>query len=191
MTLDFKGFLFTGLMATQCIRDLELKGQLQPPVEPRNTQEEDVMLAAVSRDIRAGSHAMQRNYRLVFVFENVLRELISSRLIEVKGTDWFSECAPKNMRQKVAQRQKSEQTNAWHPGIDSEDIRYLDLSDLYQLIESTWQHFEDCFPSRAWIETRITEVNRSRNVIAHANRLTGEESKRIEMYLRDLLKQVG
>lgn len=191
MTSDFKGFLFTGLMATQCIRDMELKGQLQPPVEPGDPPEDDAMLATVSRHIRAGSHAMQRNYRLVFVFENVMRELISSRLSDVEGADWFAKCASQKLKQKVHSRQKSEQTNAWHPGIDREDIYYLDLTDLSQLIANTWQHFGDFFPSSAWIESRIAEVARSRNVIAHTNVLTAEESMRIEMYLRDVLKQVG
>lgn len=134
---------------------------------------------------------MQHNYRLVFVFENVLRELISSRLSEVEGTDWFSKCASAKLKQKVQNRQQNEQRNAWHPGIDREDIYYLDLADLNQLISDTWEHFGDFFPSPAWIESRIVEVARSRNVIAHTNLLTAEESRRIEMYLRDVLKQVG
>lgn len=190
MTSDVKDFLFTGLMVTHCIRDMQLKGQLQPSRKPDDLSD-DTMLATVSRDIRAGSHAMQRNYRLIFVFENVLRELISSRLNEVEGADWFSKCASKNLKRKVQSRQENERRNAWHPGIDGEDICYLDLTDLNQLIADTWHHFEDFFPTPSWIETRITEVARSRNVVAHKNLLTAEESARIEMYLKDLLRQVG
>lgn len=190
MTSDFKSFLFTGIMATQCIRDMQLKGQLQPSLRSDDSAK-DAMLATVPRDIRAGSHAMQHNYRLVFVFENVLRELISSHLHEVEGPEWFSKCASSSLKQKVQNRQKNEKRHSWHPGIDGDDICYLDLTDLAELIADTWQHFGDFFPNPSWIETRIADVARSRNVIAHANILTADESTRIEMYLKDVLKQVG
>ena len=32
---------------------------------------------------------MQRDYRLLYVFENLVREFISSRLSEVDGEVWF------------------------------------------------------------------------------------------------------
>jgi hypothetical protein len=42
-----------------------------------------------------------------------------------------------------------------------------------------------------WVQSRISEAERTRNVIAHTNVLAAEEGERLEMYLRDWIKQVS
>lgn len=191
MTTDCKSFMFTGLMATECITEMEHNGDLVPSTKPAGKPEDDPMFATVPRNIRVNSRATQRDYQIVFVFENVLRELISSHLCELCGLEWFSKCVPGALREKVTQRRSNEKKNSWHAGMDREDVYYLDLNDLSKIVIHNWKKFEDFFPSQRWIESRINEVYQSRNIIAHANSLTKEESQRIALYLRDVLRQVG
>ena len=46
-------------------------------------------------------------------------------------------------------------------------------------------------PNQPWVLSRLNEAKRSRNVIAHTNLLASDEITRLEMYLRDRIKQIG
>jgi hypothetical protein len=132
---------------------------------------------------------MQRYYRLLYVFENSVREFISSRFAEVDGDDWFSTRSTTDMKRKVENRKASEEKNQWHPGRNEHALYYLDFSDLGLLIINHWDLFKDFFPSQSWVTSRIQEGERTRNVIAHTNVLAAEEGRRLEMYLRDWMAQ--
>jgi hypothetical protein len=133
---------------------------------------------------------MQRNYRLLFVFENVIREFISARFSETDGDAWFDARASTPMKQKVQDRREKEERNQWHVGRNNHPIYYLDFGDLGSLITTHWPIFKDFVETQAWVLSRIQEAERTRNVIAHTNVLAQEESQRLEMYLRDWIKQV-
>ncbi len=75
-------------------------------------------------------------------------------------------------------------------GRNSHAIFYLDSGDLGALITTHWAVFKDFFENQAWVLSRIQEAERTRNVIAHTNVLAAEEALRLEMYLRDWIKQV-
>jgi hypothetical protein len=67
----------------------------------------------------------------------------------------------------------------------------MDFGDLAKLITNNWSEFEDLLPNQSWVQSRLDEAERTRNVIAHTNILSSEESARLEMYLRDWIKQIG
>jgi hypothetical protein len=133
---------------------------------------------------------MQRWYRMLFVFENVLRDFLTTRLVEVKGDDWFNVCATSSMRAKVKDRKEKEEKSQWHVGRNQHPLYYLDFGDLGYLIKNNWDIFKDFF-DQTWILSRIDEAEKTRNVIAHTNILSSEEGQRLELYLRDVLKQIG
>ena len=133
---------------------------------------------------------MQRWYRMLFVFENVLRDFITTRFTEVKGDDWFDTCATSPMKSKVKERKEKEERNQWHVGRNQHPLYYLDFGDLGNLIKNNWDVFKDFF-EQTWILSRIEEAEKTRNVIAHTNILSSEEGQRLELYLRDVLKQIG
>ena len=51
--------------------------------------------------------------------------------------------------------------------------------------------FEDLFPDQNWLVNRLTELEASRNIIAHSNTLDKRELTRVRMYLQDWIRQVG
>jgi hypothetical protein len=94
------------------------------------------------------------------------------------------------MKVRVSQRKEQEEKNQWHSGRNKDEIFYLDFGDLARLITTHWNLFED-LPTQAWVQSRLDEAERSRNVIAHTNVLSAEEVARLELYLRDWMKQIG
>ena len=185
-------FVFKGLMTKHAVKDMQLAGLLRSPAATTQERAEHDFYAPVTEVIRTGSLEMARNYRLLYVFENLVRDFINIRFTEEdKITNWFDKRSNTPMKKKVADRQKGEEKHQWHTGRNEGPLYYLDFSDLGLLIINHWNVFKDFFPKQSWVTTRIEEAERSRNVIAHTNLLSSEESQRLEMYLRDWMKQVG
>jgi hypothetical protein len=61
---------------------------------------------------------------------------------------------------------------------------------ISSIIIAQWQEFEELFPDQHWVQVRLNELERSRNVIAHGNELPGSEIERLEQYLSDWVRQV-
>ena len=191
MKTQIHNFVFTGILASHCVRDLQTKGLLRTPAGTADERREQDLFAPVPESIRGGSIQMQRWYRILFVFENLVRDFIITRLRELDGESWFEKRATPTMKKKVENREKDEQKNQWHVGRNKQPIYYLDFGDLGLLITNHWNVFKDFFDNQAWIISRIQDAERTRNVIAHTNLLSSEEGERLEMYLRDFLRQIG
>ena len=191
MRSTLNDFAFKGLCARHCISDLKGNGLLRSPVStPAELRDQD-FYAPVPEKIRTSSVEMQRCYRMLFVFENLIREFISTRLTETDGDSWFDTRASADMKRKVQDRKDKEQRNQWHAGRNDHPIFYLDFGDLGLLIINHWTVFKDFFENQAWVTSRIQEAERTRNVIAHTNILASDEAQRLEMYLRDWMKQLS
>jgi len=184
-------FVFTGILASHCVRDLQTKGLLRTPTGTADERREQDLFAPVPENIRGGSIQMQRWYRILFVFENLVRDFIITRLTELDGENWFDKRATSPMKKKVEARQKDEEKNQWHVGRNKHPIYYLDFGDLGLLMTNHWTVFNDFFDNQTWILSRIQDAERTRNVIAHTNLLSSEEGERLELYLRDFLRQIG
>jgi hypothetical protein len=183
-------FLFCGLLAKHSIRDMEAVGLLQQPLGSLEEKSDIDLLAPVSDAVRAGSLYMQRCYRLLFVLENVVREFVADVLIDADGEDWFEKRASSAMKRKVLDRKTTETKNQWHTGRNKQPLYYLDFGDLALILQTHWVEFKDLLPDQAWAVSRIQDAERSRNVIAHTNILSDDELVRLEMHVRDWVRQV-
>lgn len=190
MRSQINDFLFKGILTSHGVRDLQTQGLLRTPAVTADERRDQDLYAAVPGSIREGSIQMQRWFRMLYIFENVLREFITTRFIELKGDDWFEACSTSAMKSKVKDRKEKEEKSQWHVGRNQHPLYYLDFGDLGNLIKNNWDVFKDFF-EQTWILSRIDEAEKTRNVIAHTNILSAEEGQRLEMYLRDLLKQIG
>jgi hypothetical protein len=169
---------------------MEAVGLLRSPVANLQEKVDSDLLAPVSEAVRASSLYMQRCYRLLFVLENVVREFVKEVLEEIDKELWFKNRASAPMQKKVEERQAAEQKNQWHTGRNTHAIFYLDFGDLELLIQNHWSHFKDLLPNQSWALSRLQDAERSRNVIAHTNLLSDEEVVRLEMHVRDWIRQV-
>jgi len=184
-------FILKGIFTTYCIKDMQTGGLLRTPIYTQEERKEHDLFVSSSEKVRSGSLQMQKYYRMLYVFENLVRDFISDTFEEIDGDDWFTHRANRDMKDKVENRKNSEEKNQWHVGRNEHAIYYLDFSDLSLLIINHWEVFRDFFPDQPWITSRIKESERTRNVIAHTNDLAAEEGARLEMHLRDWVNQVA
>ena len=191
MNPEINDFMLKGIFTSYCIRDLQTAGLLRTPVYTTEERRELDLFVSCPGKIRYGSLQMQNNFRLLYVFENLVRDFIDSTFSEIDGDNWFAKRSTHDMRDKLTTRKKSEENNQWHVGRNEHPLFYLDFSDLSLLITNHWDVFKDFFPDQAWVTSRIKESERTRNVIAHTNDLPAEEGARLEMHLRDWIKQIG
>jgi hypothetical protein len=191
MSVKINEFVFRGILASHAKRELEADGLLRTPAMTTEEKHDQDLFAAVSAGVRGASIQMQRYYSLLFVFENLVREFIVDLFTEKDGVDWFDKRATAQMKKRYEDRKSAEEKNQWHVGRNTHAIYYLDFGDLGLLIINHWADFKDLLPNQAWLQSRIQEAERTRNVIAHTNTLAVEEGDRLEMYLRDWVRQVG
>jgi hypothetical protein len=192
MKREINNFVFSGILAKHSVKDMEATGLLRGRAVTEDERREQDLFAPVQEHIRAGAVQMQKHYRILYVLENIVRDLIVTRFTEAAGSaDWFDARASADMKKKLEQRQKAEEKNEWHTGRNRQPIYYMDFGDLARLIVNHWSVFEDLLPNQVWVQSRLDEAERTRNVIAHTNVLAAEEGARLEMYLRDWIRQIG
>ncbi len=191
MNRAIKDFVFTGFLGSHAVKELESRGLLRVREGSPADQIAQDLFAPVPETLRSASLYMQRQYRLLYVLENTVRDFVSSRFTELDGDNWFEGRATPAMKKKLESRKVDEEKNQWHTGRNKEPLFYLDFGDLNLLIKNHWPVFSDFFDSQTWIASRLEDAERTRNVIGHTNVLDVDEAQRLEMYLQDLLKQLG
>jgi hypothetical protein len=183
--------MFRGLLAKHAIRDMQATGLLRSPISNAAEAGDIDLFAPVSEAVRASSLYMQRCYRLLFVLENVVREFVQEVLEEKDGVDWFEKRANAQTKKKISDRKAAELRNQWHAGRNFHPVNYIDFGDLALLIQAHWNEFKDLLPTQSWAVSRLSDAERTRNVIAHTNILSDEEVVRLEVIVRDWVRQVG
>lgn len=128
---------------------------------------------------------MSKIYEYIYVFENSVRNIISLVLARKYGANWWETQVGEKVRDRVQKRVNDEINNPWHGKRGSAPIFYTLIDDLKSIIKNNWSDFACLFPDQNWIETRIGEIERSRNIIAHHNPLAQRDVNRIKIYFED------
>jgi hypothetical protein len=186
-----RSWLFTSLAVEDVLTAMEREGLSVKAASDPTALQRVLPLEDFSAEIRAKAMSNLPAYLAFFCLENAVRELIVERMDQQHGPDWWDLKIASGIRQKVETRREKEGTNRWHSRRGAEEIYYTDFGDLALIIQNSWSDFSDLFPDVAWITSRLKDLELSRNVIAHNNRLDQLEVDRIGMYLSDWLRQVG
>lgn len=134
---------------------------------------------------------MARLYSLLYCFENSVRSLITDRLQERHGPDWWNTKVTAKVREFAEGRQKDSRENSWLEGERQELLGFVQFGHLTDIITNNWDDFSDLIPSQHWLKQRFDELEKTRNFIAHNRLLLPSEFQRIEMYVADWNRQVG
>lgn len=186
-----RNWLFKGLSVESRLDELEIEGTSVRAASDPAAMQRIMPLEDFSPTVRKSAMQSLPAYLAFFCLENAIRELVTERLLEVYGNEWWDQCVPSKVKSKVSDRQVKEGVNRWHIQRGANEIFYTDFGDLFTIIQNKWSDFEDLFPDQHWIANRLTDLESSRNVIAHMNNLDDREINRIKMYLEDWTKQVG
>jgi hypothetical protein len=130
-------------------------------------------------------------YAMVYVFENSVRNLITKVLATSYGKDWWEKKIGQKIRNTVRDRMGKEQRKRWHGKRGAHPIFYTDIDDLSSIIATYWDDFREIFDDQQWVNVKISEIEMSRNVIAHNNPLDDLDISRLRINLTDWLKQIS
>ncbi|MBC5800570.1 MAG: hypothetical protein GIW94_11465 [Candidatus Eremiobacteraeota bacterium] len=130
-------------------------------------------------------------YTAIAAFENSVRKLMSSRLLEESGDGWWISTVPEKIRTAAKNRQDAESKIRWHTPRGDDPINYTDFGHLVSIIQNNWTMFEPYFRSVEWVRQIFDNLERSRNVIMHSGVLAMVDIERIGMNIRDWVAQVG
>jgi Arc/MetJ family transcription regulator len=188
-TSELYQFVFRGLLAEAALdragrRRREISGVLDHEVAAK------LPIDLLDDELVAGARRMATVYTAIAAFENSVRELVSSNMIDAKGDEWWSG-VKSEIRNRAETRQANEEKHRFHAQRGDSPLNYTDLKDLLSIVRTNWDAFEAFLPSPEWTASIFDSVERSRNVIMHSGTLGPRDVERVGIYLRDWITQVG
>lgn len=129
-------------------------------------------------------------YVKLYCLENALRQFIDTILIKDSNENYANNF-PSAIKNKVRARKEDEKKNRWIPIRGDKDIFYVDFPDLAKIISAYWSTFESYFPSQNWINTKIEELSKIRNLVAHHSYVKQDDRQRVDLYFKDILSQIS
>ncbi|WP_292188059.1 Swt1 family HEPN domain-containing protein [Mesorhizobium sp.] len=147
-------------------------------------------LAPFGVQLRNRGLEMARLYAVLYCFENEIRDLVSETLGEKEGPDWWGKI-PSKIRQLAESRQKTALKDSWLEGDKSTILSFVEFGDLASIMIDKWSHFEPIVPSQHWLKTKMDELEKVRNFIAHNRMLLPSEFQRIYMNVADWNRVIG
>lgn len=147
-------------------------------------QNDIVDLDYFEHDILSSARKMARFYVYYYAFENSIRSLISGRLEEKYGINWWELKAPAGVKGNVEENQRKEKETAM--AIRSEDpLFYTNFGELIDIINFNWDDFSDTIRSKKAMESVISQFGKIRNVIAHSCELEDDDIIRLKLLVKD------
>lgn len=184
-------FVFRGLLAEDA---LDASGRLNH-ISSNKLIDDDIVdrlsIDLLDKDVVAKASRMAAVYTAIASFENSVRRLVSTILLEQVGADWWQTSVPNKVREKAESRQAEEVKVRWHTPRGDEPLNYTEFGDLIAIISLNWEKFEPFIRSIEWARQLTATIERSRNVIMHSGELELEDIERIGGLIRDWVKQVG
>jgi hypothetical protein len=184
------GFVLKGQLAEVALERLTQGGRRKGELTFDSVARK-VSLKDLDPDAVTDATKMSAVYIAIASFENMVRDLISNRLIEEKGADWWDTCVSPDMRERAEQKTKDEERIRWHGTRGISPIYFTELKDLISIIQKNWSSFEDLLPDIEWVRHIIKTIERSRNVIMHSGQLSIDDIERVGMNIRDWIRQTG
>lgn len=150
-----------------------------------------VGMKELDEDEVAAARKMSAVYIAIASFENMVRNLISTRMLEVKKDRWWEECVSAEIRRKAERKIEEEKRIRWHKSRGLSPIYFTEIGDLISIIQQNLGVFEDIIQDIDWLRQIIRSVERSRNVIMHSGQLSLDDVERVGVNIRDYIRQVG
>jgi HEPN superfamily Swt1-like protein len=147
------------------------------------------LASLVPDKVRRATEASEA-FRLFFVFEEYLRELIVETLSEESKDSWWDK-VPKDVKDYVAASEATEEMKGWMALGSRDKSALMTLPQLLRVIEENWKgEFDDVIRDRGVIQEARLLVH-LRNTICHMSVIPAEELERIRQTMRDWFRVVA
>ncbi|MBT2245362.1 hypothetical protein JQK15_17650 [Sphingobium sp. BHU LFT2] len=146
-------------------------------------------LKQVDYRITIDAERMSEFYRLFYILENDIRDLIEETLEDSKGIDWWNTVVPQFVRDNAKKNLDREAAEGLPPRSERH-LDYTTFGELGEIIKENWEVFSGMFSnaSRNRVLRVINRLNLVRGPIAHCNMLPEEEAIRLKLAVRDWYK---
>ena len=183
-------FVFRGLLTEEA---LDRAGRISKRVNAIDYEQyaRALSLEALDEGDVAEARAMATVYIAIAAFENSVRRLISSTLLEEVGEDWWMKCVSEKIREQAQKRIEEEQKVKWHAQRGDDPISYTMLPNLLSIIRNNQDRFAPFIPDIEWAANIFDIIERSRNVIMHSGTLDSRDVARLGTFIRDWTVQVA
>jgi hypothetical protein len=153
-----------------------------------NLKKSDVVdIELFETDIIHAAKRMADFYILYYSFENSIRRLISGRLEEKYGMNWWKSQVPEGVKGNVKDKQTKEKDTVM--SIRSDDpLSYTNFGELIDILNKNWGDFSDLIRSQKAMQLILGQFNVIRNVIAHSCELNEDEILRLTLLVKDWLR---
>jgi hypothetical protein len=149
----------------------------------------DDYIRQIDHTIRKNAERMSEFYKIFYILESDIRELVESTLEDDKGQAWWEATVPQEVRENV-KKNRDRESNEGLPPRSTKMIDYTTFGELGEIIRSNWDVFGGIFSGsdRNRVLRVINRLNLARGPIAHCGILTEEEVVRLKLTVRDWYK---
>lgn len=129
-------------------------------------------------------------YRLFFVFEQYLRELIVEVLSKDGTEEWWNKLPP-DVQQEITSLEETEDMKTWMSLGSRNKSALMTFPQLLRTIDHNWKdYFVDLLRDKGLIqEARL--LSHLRNTLCHMSTISEEEMGRIRQVMRDWFRVVA
>ena len=131
---------------------------------------------------------MTSAYSLLFITENMLRDLIRT-VLRSKSQSWWEDRIPKDIKKKV---DEAIENSRYDDAIRKDNLEYTHIGQLKEIItwKKNWDDFKPFLKSadKPNFEHELKKVIPSRNAIGHCIPLVDDDYKDAEVRFRAILK---
>ena len=184
------GFVLKGQMA-----DVAIERVQKVPRQKGEITFDDIAARVGMKDLDEDEVEAARKMSAVYIviasFENTVRDLISTRMLEVKKDNWWEQCVSAEIQKKAQRKMDEEKKIRWHKSRGLSPIYFTEIGDLVTIIQHNWDVFVDIIQDIEWLRQIIRSIERSRNVIMHSGQLSLDDIERVGVNIRDYIRQVG
>jgi Swt1-like HEPN len=180
----FALFVMLGQSAEKTVAQIE-------DVVPREslTLTEGYDLAEIVPDKVRGAVDASVAYKLFFVFEAYLRELIVEVLSKEESVSWWDKI-PKDVQDEVTRLEQTEEVKSWMALGSRDKSALMTLPQLLRVIDHAWKEgFDELVRDKGLIQLARLLVH-LRNTICHMSAIPPGEVDRIRQTMRDWFRVV-
>lgn len=143
-----------------------------------------------SEKLRQEADAMAAHFAIFYCLENSIRELISQRLEELHGANWWDRAVPLNVKDN-ANKNRSKEVASGVTLRSELMIDYSNFGELGEILKANWTTFGDMLRDISAVQKILGSLNMLRAPLAHCKPLAPDEVVRLHLGLRDWFRQMS
>ena len=133
---------------------------------------------------RKEAREMGEHYEVFYCLKRSIRSLIVELMEEKYKENWWEQQVKDDIKNNVKKNIKRE-TDSGFTQRSEDKIDYTTFGELSQIVNASWDAFDDLFTSKSAFQKIMHNLNLLRGPIAHCTPLADDEVVRLELTVKD------